>query len=226
VAAIFKRRTRIQSGKVISRNTILIRVACVSLALGLASAALTTPLASSVFNIIYSRTSTLQTDNRWGMYSDAMDKISERPIEGYGVATTVLAENFNLQIHNFILAAWFETGIVGMLLSIAVYAVLGFAWLRCMFSTKYTAEPGGPSLIWLCALPVLPLVRLMVAGEGGGVSVVEWLALAIFFAETGRLTNKNRAATNAYIASGPGASASPSIPGPAREIGIIPQTSS
>src|SRR5690606_21912118 len=97
--------------------------------------------------------------------------ISERWLWGHGTGVTV---NNGLRAHNLFLSSWYECGMFTFLASVAFFLLIVIAWGNNMLGWLRT--PGGASRPidpdWLFALPVLPLVRSMVSGEGGNFTLI------------------------------------------------------
>lgn len=184
VAAVRKSGARAKEDMT-RRQTVLFRIVAVCLGLGLISSALTTTLASGVTSIVTQRVSQAQTDDRWDMYATALDLIDQRPLSGYGVASTVEsgASNKSFSVHNFLLASWYETGLFGAVTAAAAYVALFLAWCGGVWERRCFSLPDGTRLAWICGLPALPLMRMLVSGGGSGLTLVEWTAVAIFMAE-------------------------------------------
>lgn len=127
-------------------------------------------------------------DPRWLQFQDCINQIGQKPFTGSGVGAQILVPRIgSLRVHNLILAAGFETGLIGMLLAIGLYSSMLLQFLRSLFSFEGGVhQAGGPSLIrdnaLATALLCLPLVRTMVGGEAGIPSINDWCAIAIVLA--------------------------------------------
>lgn len=123
---------------------------------------------------------TQSRQSRINQYSRAIDQINENPIFGSGE----LRGDFNF-IHNLVFFAWSNSGIIPMLLLIAIYAIVG---LMLFVSVKnfYTR-----SHEWLIVpgLLITFLARTLVGGGGGlpvpssafalGLAILEFRRLAM-----------------------------------------------
>jgi O-antigen ligase len=132
---------------------------------------------------------TLSGDSRLAQYSEAWERIRERPFTGYGLGAGIdlIGDGGRVgqQVHNLFLASWYEAGIAGLCGAIAFYGCCLAVWFRAFFQIRFGPERyfrRGISPYWAVALPCLPLVRAMFSGQGGNFTLVEWVCLAFFFA--------------------------------------------
>lgn len=202
-SAVCKRSHRLPTAGVGGRNAVYSRLVLFFIAGGAVLIAGVSYLDSSVSltNVIGDRIGQVADDSRWDMYEHALAKIAMRPFGGYGLAAPIDFDlgpsGTSLEVHNLFLASWYETGLPGFLLSAAFYSALVLAWLRQIVDSGRHSTPDGPSPIWLSGLPALPMVRMLVSGGGGGMTLVEWLAIAVFLSEISRTANRRAVAHRA-----------------------------
>lgn len=129
-------------------------------------------------------------DARLGQYQAASGMIDDSPWVGRGSGLTV----GDKAIHNLFLAAWAQSGIPGFLLTIGMYLGLLVAWFNMSRSALKVNVPVASSLYapWLVALPVLPMFRVWIGGDGGNIDPSGWVALAVFFGGALALRNVPR----------------------------------
>ncbi|MBT7782996.1 MAG: O-antigen ligase family protein [Anaerolineae bacterium] len=133
----------------------------------------------SLANVLYERLSAITTDPRLLMYKETFAQISNHILLGSGIGVQLQSGEFGSgRIHNVFLSSWIETGLVGMVLSLAWYLSIIIVLLKTIISHK--SWQSNISRDWVTALPILPLLRALVSG-GGGFTLIEWLALALFF---------------------------------------------
>ena len=81
------------------------------------------------------------------------------------------------------LYAWGYGGVIAFLLVVMFYVTVLWRWMSLLFAitrnSGYWVLPLGVE--WIAALPVLPLFRMWLSGEGGIMKFGEWLALSVFF---------------------------------------------
>jgi O-antigen ligase len=113
-------------------------------------------------------------------YMLALDGAATGTWDGAGPATHVLTREGPLRVHNLILAALFETGIVGFILASAMYICLILTFyqlamksLRCQTSTAALSFASAAGLL------MLPSFCMMLSGEAGIPTFVEWTSMAI-----------------------------------------------
>ena len=115
--------------------------------------------------------------NRFLQYSWALERIEASPIWGSG-----LAEFRGQPVHNLFLSAWMQAGLLGFLLVCFSYVTMVTAWI--VFMLRIVTQRGYWVLSvraeWVAVLPLLPLFRVWIAGDGGHPSFVEWSTLGAF----------------------------------------------
>jgi O-antigen ligase len=122
------------------------------------------------------------TDNpRIEMYAIALEKIEVSPLLGYGAGTEI--PKFEHQVHNLFLAAWFEGGLLTLVCALLFYFTILIYWIRTII--RVITQPRTwrlpISVHWVLVLPILPLFRAQVSGQGGNFTLIEWTCLAFFF---------------------------------------------
>jgi O-antigen ligase len=116
-------------------------------------------------------------EGRLDMYQEAMNFIDQHVFLGFGFGE----ESQGHIIHNFLLNAWFQVGIVGFILATLLYAAVLVFWIQQII--RLVIRPH----LWVIgiapepvmALPILPLIRLMVGGAPFQ-TVIEWFPLSMF----------------------------------------------
>jgi hypothetical protein len=112
----------------------------------------------------------------------ALREISEQWLIGRGIGAR--PHGTDLEIHNLLLAAWHSGGLGALLMSLGFYLVVVVVWIRAI--RRRLSDPAfwklDISANWVLTLPLLPLFRALISGEGGNFSMIEWTCLAVFFA--------------------------------------------
>ena len=100
----------------------------------------------------------------------ALREISEQWLIGRGIGTR--PQGTDLEIHNLFLAAWHTGGLGALLMSLGFYLVVVVVWLRAI--ARRLSDPASWKLDisanWVLTLPLLPLFRALISGEGGNFS--------------------------------------------------------
>lgn len=132
-------------------------------------------------------------DARLGQYEAASAMIERSPWIGRGVGI-VVGDNV---IHNLFLAAWAQSGLPGFLLAIGMYVGLLLSWINMsrMALRLEVADAWSVYAPWLITIPVLPLFRVWIGGDGGNIDPSGWLGLAVFHGATFALQNAVRDAS-------------------------------
>ncbi len=134
-------------------------------------------------SILEERFAAIGRDVRIGQYNNAMTKINEDVFFGNGIGTGIISGSEEMKVHNVLLASWLEAGIMGLVLSFLWYGAIVWGVTRLAQTAHSGTRPDISP--WIIALPVLPLLRVLVEG-GGRISLVELIALALFFGATCR----------------------------------------
>ena len=122
----------------------------------------------------------ISSDVRLQHYHEIFDRIQQRPWLGYGLGAETPDGR---KVHNLFLGGWFRAGIPGLVLSVLFYIALAFVWVRESFSIHRQSGvvKEFPTVFWIPALMVEPLLRTpLIGGQGGRFLRVEWLAVACF----------------------------------------------
>jgi len=117
------------------------------------------------------------TASRVAQYEAAVQKIQEHPVIGSGYF-----ELDGRPIHNLFLSSWVHAGLAAFLLVLAFYFALLGRWFSILFSIiSYPERWVLPiAFEWIAPLPILPLFRVWLSGDGGHLFLGEWLALSAF----------------------------------------------
>ncbi len=134
-------------------------------------------------------------DSRLLMYREALDSIEQNLWIGRGLAFKVaILGNKEFYVHNLFLYAWLSSGIVGLFFSVTFYILL--LWSMAKTIMHSLSQPGWWRLdlspAWVIVLPILPLLSALVAASGR-FAMMEWSALAVYFALLAKNKNKSYA---------------------------------
>jgi len=146
-----------------------------------------------IFGALAERLVAIGADPRLGMFDQAMTLIESKWILGYGVGA-VLPGVYENSVHNLFLAAWYQAGVIGMLVSVAFYGIVLSVWLRAMITLVVDHDQERREFPWICTLPILPLVRSLVSGDNGNFTLAEWSSLALFYSMYLAYRNESRSA--------------------------------
>jgi len=118
------------------------------------------------------------TSSRLTQYSAALDRIALHPWAGSGYF-----EINGYLIHNAFLGAWVYAGLGALILVLTFYVVVLARWGVFISGVlKRRSRWVLPVAIeWVAVLPVMPLFRVWISGEGGILKFAEWIALSAFF---------------------------------------------
>ncbi|MCI5054759.1 MAG: O-antigen ligase family protein [Flavobacteriales bacterium] len=134
------------------------------------------PILSSTFE----RLSQIEQDARLELMAETVRAINQKWLLGHGLNTPLYVRYHEVQNHNFILGAWFQYGILGLIVSVAFYAKLLLNWVYAYIKQwKAGLSPYAP---WIIAIMVIPLFRAMVSGNNGNFDMADWTAVCIFTA--------------------------------------------
>jgi O-antigen ligase len=163
----------------VRREMLLIPISLVLIALGGAFVLSRGQVTASVIRILQDRFGILANDPRLVMYDHALSDIEQNNFLGYGFGKQVTdSRGVALRVHNVFLASWIETGVLGLFLSLAWYAVLIVRLFSGIASQKTWAH--GLYREWALAFLILPMLRVLESGAGT-FTLIEWLALAIYW---------------------------------------------
>ena len=117
------------------------------------------------------------TAERVGQYEAAFASIAQHPLTGNGYS-----EFTGQPIHNLFLSAWVYAGLAAFILVVLFYVALLSRWLSVLRTfMRYPERWVIPiAFEWIAPLPLLPLFRVWLAGDGGHLFLGEWVALAAF----------------------------------------------
>ncbi len=133
------------------------------------------------------RYSETEGDVRFPHYRKVFRSLMDRPFTGYGFATKA---SDGLAVHNLFLGAWFQVGIIGLLLALGYYGALGFCFARSALDlilgrVNLHGEP--VNIFWIPALLVIPMARALIIGAYGQWQTPDVVAIAFFTYLYGRL---------------------------------------
>jgi O-antigen ligase len=117
------------------------------------------------------------TASRVQQYEAAVVKIKEHPLIGNGYF-----ELDGKPIHNLFLSSWVHAGLAAFVLVLAFYLALLGRWLSILLTVITYPERWVIPIAfeWIAPLPILPLFRVWLSGDGGHLFLGEWLALSAF----------------------------------------------
>ncbi len=132
----------------------------------------------------------IRDDARWKQFEQCITEIGRNPLTGQGVGAKILVpEEGSFRIHNLILAAGYEMGLVGMALAtlffgcVLAFFLKPFVWVQRMKPSKIkTSRDRITNQALAAGLLCLPLIRMMVGGEAGIPGTNDWVAIALAFA--------------------------------------------
>lgn len=117
------------------------------------------------------------SNKRLQQYAWALERIEVNPLWGSG-----LAEFKGQPVHNLFLGAWMHAGFFAFFLVTIGYSIAVISWLAFVFKIvtrrDYWVLP--VRVEWIAVLPILPLLRVWIAGDAGHPSFVEWTTLCLF----------------------------------------------
>ena len=118
------------------------------------------------------------TASRLEQYQVALKKIGDQPVVGNGYF-----ELDGRPIHNLFLSSWVQAGLPAFLLVVAFYLALLGRWLSLVWTIAKTPKRWviPVAFEWIAPLPILPLFRVWISGDGGHLFLGEWIALSAFF---------------------------------------------
>lgn len=147
------------------------------------------------------------TSERLNQYSAAFEQIERHPLTGNGYF-----EVGGQPIHNLFLSAWVHAGLAAFILVVVFYGALLSRWLFVLrnFINRPDRWVIPIAFEWVAPLPILPLFRVWLAGDGGHLFLGEWIAIAAFLGfvlanDLGRRTVARRFARRSAQSAGVGA---------------------
>lgn len=130
---------------------------------------------AGIFELLGARYGDIGADGRLHQYVRTLDSIAAAPLAGYG---TGHVEEFRPgarnMVHNLLLGAWVQAGAAGLALALAM--TLAALWLLL---GRVAVLRRRPDLLALAALPILPLLRSQLGGQGGNYALPELLAFVL-----------------------------------------------
>ncbi|MFY0626289.1 MAG: hypothetical protein JXR07_08345 [Reichenbachiella sp.] len=136
------------------------------------------------FDMLASRLLALANDDRTSLVQNSIEKLETTVFIGQGLGSNITAPNGRIiENHNLFLGSWYEMGLLGLLTSVGLYFSIVFtAFTLYLKLIKLNNHEFGFKPFWIMALPILPLFRAMVSGDNGSFTMIDWTALALFFA--------------------------------------------
>jgi O-antigen ligase len=123
------------------------------------------------------RFSKITDDPRAANFQSAFFEIKDNPWMGFGPGALT---RDGYPVHNLILAAWFETGICGLFIAIALYSELVRKWFRETFKRANLHFLGAMEMAFMPAIAISPIIRRMIGGDGGRFMLFELIPLAFY----------------------------------------------
>lgn len=123
----------------------------------------------------------LASDGRIDMFKKAFTRISDAPLQGYGVGLPTGLKREG--IHNLFLRSWYEGGILRFLGAISFYMTLVYYQLRSAYRAAFRPgvgdcpSPFTGSVYCQSSLCYAPMFR----AQAASFTVMGWLCLAFFF---------------------------------------------
>lgn len=140
---------------------------------------------------VFKRFTEFAQDARVFMFINTFKQIFENPILGSGFGALIETNGKINHVHNFIIAAWYSSGIFGLLFSVTVVLELALKFYNQIkfkdISFKY---------YFLYGFPMLVIIRMMVGGNNGLPSFHDWFALSIFYTSLYLFNTKNSSTLN------------------------------
>lgn len=134
--------------------------------------------ASTAFDLVAERFEGLGQDGRLRQFSMTLDAIASAPVFGHG---TGYMQEFRAgqqnMVHNLFLSAWVQAGAAGLLCAMVFSVTLAGLVPWGIARNRYD--------LWRLSaamLPILPLLRSQVGGQGGNYALPEWLAISLALA--------------------------------------------
>jgi O-antigen ligase len=128
--------------------------------------------------LVTERLGDISESGRFDIYTDALNKIEESPIFGSGLGSTITFNDEEVQAHNIFLTAWMSAGILGLAFSLLYYGKILYD-VYLLWRRKDAWRLPTP-IGWVIAFTMLPIVRVLVSGQGD-FTLVEWFCMAYFY---------------------------------------------
>ncbi|MBN2906250.1 MAG: O-antigen ligase family protein [Rhodobacteraceae bacterium] len=133
---------------------------------------------ATLFDLISARFDGLDHDGRLLQYRLTIETIAQAPLIGHGTGhmQEFRAGSRNM-VHNLFLSAWVQGGAAGLLTALLFSLTLvGLMLGRLVGSRNDLAQ------LTAALLPILPLLRSQIGGQGGNYALPEWLAISLTLA--------------------------------------------
>ncbi|WP_452221587.1 O-antigen ligase family protein [Lacinutrix salivirga] len=125
---------------------------------------------------VFQRFTEFSEDARVYMFINTFNEIFSNPILGKGFGALIETNGKINHVHNFVIAAWYSSGILGLLFSLIVVLELGLK-----FYNKIKFKSKNFKYYFIYGFPLLVIIRMMVGGNNGLPSFHDWFALSIFY---------------------------------------------
>lgn len=142
----------------------------------------------SVLNVI-DRFTEIASDMRVEHYRVVLDRTLEKPWWGNG-ASEPAPDGY--QVHNYFLGAWYQVGIAGLIATFLAWFGLSLDAARRLNEAWGQRDERLVNLFFAAALLVGPLLRRLIAGDCGRFTLVELIAIAMFFILIGKTQAEER----------------------------------
>lgn len=135
---------------------------------------------------VFQRFTEFSEDARIGMLLNTFKEIKSHWIIGSGFGSLIETNGKINHVHNFIIAAWYSSGIFAFIFTTIISLELG---LKFYNQIKFKTE--SYRYYFIFGFPLLVLVRMMVGGNNGLPSFHDWIALSIFYIFLNLLNTKS-----------------------------------
>jgi len=161
----------------VARGGLVMPFLALTLAIG-ATLLVSSGAADGLFAIAEERFGGFGEDGRMAMFEVALGEIDRRPLTGYGAGSEVdYGGRDTVAVHNLILAAWHQMGIVGLVSALGFTLSLAGIYVGALMRGGYR-----PELMAVAGLLILPMFRSQVSGSGGNYTLPEWGCILVAFA--------------------------------------------
>ncbi|MCA9791318.1 MAG: hypothetical protein KC910_05965 [Candidatus Eremiobacteraeota bacterium] len=127
-----------------------------------------------------SRYASTGDDVRFPHYRKVFLGITREPFFGYGIGRRA---SDGYAVHNIFLGSWFETGVLGLALTLFYYTTLVYYFCCCLLDLikgRLAMPPRVANFFWLPAILTVPLVRTLIMGAWGRFQNPDMIAVAFF----------------------------------------------
>ncbi|WP_281847367.1 O-antigen ligase family protein [Olleya namhaensis] len=125
---------------------------------------------------VFNRFTQFAEDARVTMFINTFNKIIKNPVLGQGFGALIETNGKPKHVHNFVIAAWFSSGILGFIFTLTVIFEL-----ILKFYNKIKFQKANYKYYFIYGFPLLVIIRMMVGGNNGLPSFHDWFALSIFY---------------------------------------------